>query len=289
MSHKVTNWLLFAAISVIWGSSFILMKAGMTALSAYQVAALRMFSGGLVLLPLAVQKLGGVPREKMGLIILSGFIGSFFPAFLFCIAETRIDSSLAGILNALTPVFTILIGAVFFNIRVSPKKILGVVIGFTGLSLLFLSKGNISWKDFSYASLVLIATICYGLNVNLVSRYLTGVGAVTIASFAFAFLLLPSAAVLTYTGFFSLDLAATPVLKATGAAILLGVLGTALASIFFYMLVKKAGTLFSSLVTYGIPFVAIGWGLIFGESINSLQVVCLGIILVGVFIVSRKQ
>lgn len=287
-SHKVTNWLLFTAIALIWGSSFILMKTGMNSLSPYQVAALRIFSGGIVLLPIAIRQFNNLPRKLLGTVVLSGFIGSFFPAFLFCIAETRIDSSLAGILNALTPLFTILIGAVFFKVRVTSKKALGILIGFAGLCLLFLAKGKINFQDISYASLVLAATICYGLNLNLVSRYLHGVTAVSIAAIAFAFLLIPSLAILIYTGYFSLNLISEPVLLSTAASIILGVFGTALATILFYMLVKKAGPIFTSLVTYGIPFVAIAWGLAYGEQINFLQVCSLAIILAGVWIVGKK-
>lgn len=288
LTQNAAKWLLFAAISLIWGSSFILMKAGMTNLSPYQVAAIRILSGGLVLLPIAIRHFKELPPEKLGWVIITGFVGSFFPAFLFCIAETRIDSSLAGMLNALTPVFTILIGTIFFNIKVTLRKSLGILLGFAGLSGLFLAKGAVNLQDISYATLVLTATLCYGLNINLVNHHLKGVGAVSIAAIAFAFLLLPALLVLYFTGYFSLAVQTKPILLATGASVILGVLGTALATIFFYMLVKKAGPIFTSLVTYGIPFVAIAWGFAYGETINLLQVCCLGVILGGVWLVSRK-
>lgn len=288
LTQNAAKWLLFAAISPIWGSSFILMKAGMTNLSPYQVAAIRILSGGLVLLPIAIRHFKELPTEKLGWVIITGFVGSFFPAFLFCIAETRIDSSLAGMLNALTPVFTILIGTIFFNIKVTLRKSLGILLGFAGLSGLFLAKGAVNLQDISYATLVLAATLCYGLNINLVNHHLKGVSAVSIAAIAFAFLLLPALLVLYFTGYFSLAVQTKPILLATGASVILGVLGTALATIFFYMLVKKAGPIFTSLVTYGIPFVAIAWGFAYGETINLLQVCCLGVILGGVWLVSRK-
>lgn len=288
LTQNAAKWLLFAAISLIWGSSFILMKAGMTSLSPYQVAAIRILSGGLVLLPIAIRHFKELPAEKLGWVIVTGFVGSFFPAFLFCIAETRIDSSLAGMLNALTPVFTILIGTIFFNIKVTLRKSLGILLGFAGLSGLFLAKGAVNLQDISYATLVLAATLCYGLNINLVNHHLKGVSAVSIAAIAFAFLLLPALLVLYFTGYFSVAVQTKPMLLATGASVILGVLGTALATIFFYMLVKKAGPIFTSLVTYGIPFVAIAWGFAYGETINLLQVCCLGVILGGVWLVSRK-
>ncbi|GAB2665648.1 DMT family transporter [Flavihumibacter cheonanensis] len=291
MSPKLLNWFLFTALALIWGSSFILMKAGMEALSAYQVAAIRMLSGGLILLPMALKSFREIPREKIGMVVLSGFLGSFFPAFFFCIAETKIDSSLAGILNALTPMFTISIGALFFQLQINAAKIAGVVLGFIGLCMLFLVRGKLELSYLSYSSLVILATLCYGINVNMVARHLKGIGSVSIASFAFACLIPPSLAVLWKTGYFEMDRLPDNGTwwMATGSAVVLGVMGTALASIIFYMLVKRAGTLFASLVTYGIPFVAIGWGLLFGESITLAQVGCLLIILAGVYLVNRNK
>ena len=134
MQSKWTNWLVFALLSIVWGSSFILMKEGLKAFTPYQVASLRMLSAGVILLPFAYRALKQIPTNKMGLIILSGILGNFIPAYLFCIAETQIDSSLAGILNSLTPMFTIIVGVLFFKTQTSFVKIIGMIIGFIGLS-----------------------------------------------------------------------------------------------------------------------------------------------------------
>ena len=136
MDKKVIHWLLFGILSLIWGSSFILMKEGLTQLSPYQVASIRMLFAGLVLLPFAFRALKKIPKEKMGLVLISGIIGNFIPAYLFCIAETKIDSALAGILNSLTPLFTILVGLFFFKLPSNNKKMVGVLVGFIGLCLL---------------------------------------------------------------------------------------------------------------------------------------------------------
>jgi drug/metabolite transporter (DMT)-like permease len=285
---RLINWGIFIALSIIWGSSFILMKEGMYALSAYQVASIRILSAGLVLTPFALKALKQVPRNKWLLVILSGLLGNFFPAYLFCIAETEIDSSLAGILNALTPMFTILVGISFFQLKANSTKILGVIIGFAGLCLLMLSGKEVSFNNLSYAGLVLLATLFYGINVNMVGRYMKEVGSLNIASLAFVFLIIPSSIILYSTGYLNMALLNNTVLKATGASFILGVLGTAFASIIFYMLVKRAGTLFASMVTYGIPFVAVFWGLLYGEQITLLQVGCLGVILCGVYLVNKK-
>ena len=285
---RVLNWSIFAALSFIWGSSFILMKEGMTALSAYQVAAIRMASAGIILLPMALKQMRQLPRNKMGYAVLSGVLGSFFPAFLFCIAETRIDSALAGILNALTPISVISIGILFFKSKVTRMQFAGVMIGFIGLCLLFLNKGKIDLTYISYSLLVLLATVSYGLNVNMVNRHLHDVPSMHIATFAFVSLLVPSLIILVATGYFSLPLGNADVLWATGASVILGIFGTAIATVLFYVMLKNAGTVFSSMVTYGIPFVAILWGALAGETITLMQIACLGIILAGVYVARKK-
>lgn len=288
MKDKIINWGLFTALAVIWGSSFILMKVGMTSLTPYQVASIRIVSAGLVLIPFARKALQQIPKNKMLLVILSGLLGSFFPAYLFCIAETKIDSSLAGTLNALTPFFVILVGMAFFELKAHSQKLIGILIGFIGLCLLVITSGNISFQNFSYSLLILLATFFYGVNVNLVGSRMQGIGSLNIASLAFVFLIIPCLIILYITGYFALPFNDKHILASSLASFVLGVLGTAVASVFFYMLVKRAGTLFASMVTYGIPFIAVLWGVSYGEQVTLLQVGCLGIILAGVYIVNRK-
>ena len=289
MRERLINWGLFILLCVVWGSSFRLMKEGNRFIDPYQVASLRIFSAGLVLAPFAFKAIRTIPRNKIFLAILSGLLGSFFPAYLFTIAQTRIDSSLAGILNALTPLFTVIIGVMFFRLKAAPNKWLGIIIGFVGLALLpFAANKGISLRDFSYSLLILLATIFYGVNVNMVGNYLRTVNSLNIAALAFVFLMIPSAIILYVTGYFELDLSNENIIKATTASAVLGVMGTALASTLFYILLKRAGALFASTVTYGIPFVAIFWGLIDNETITIWQVGCLGIILSGVYLTNRK-
>ena len=289
MNNKFISWAIFCILSIVWGSSFILIKEGLTALSAYQVASLRMLFSGLVLLPFAISSFKKIPKEKMGIVFLSGFLGNFIPSYLFCIAETNIDSSLAGILNSLTPLFTILVGLSFFNTPINKQKILGVIIGFIGLCLLFAAGKNISFQNLSFASLVLVATFFYGLNVNVVGKYLNNMRAIDIASVAFAFLIIPSAFILYMTGYFSMSFNNPGVQQATMASIALGVVGTAIASILFYVLVKRAGIIFASTVTYAIPFISLAIGLYYNEPIHPLRLVGLGIILCGVYIVNKQK
>lgn len=289
MQQKWINWLVFALLSLVWGSSFVLIKEGLRSFSPYQVASLRMLFAGLVLVPFAIKALPQIPKEKMGLVLISGVAGNFIPAFLFCIAETQIDSSLAGILNSLTPLFTILVGISFFKVQTNITKIIGVIIGFIGLCFLFAAGKDMSMRNMSYAGLVLMATLFYGINVNMVGRYLQNIGALNIASVAFSFLVLPSAAILFFSGYFNNNFTNQTVIQSTLASAVLGIVGTSLASILFYYLIKRAGVIFGSLVTYGIPIVAVCWGMVYGEKITPMQYVWMGVILIGVFIANRPM
>lgn len=283
------NWVIFIALSIIWGSSFVLMKEGLVNLNAYQVAALRIVFSGIVLLPSALKYFRQVPANKIFTIFMSGVLGSLLPAFLFCIAEQGIDSALTGTLNSLTPIFVIITGALFFQSKTSAHKILGVIIAIIGSILLLLSKEGLhADQNLFYISLVVLATVCYGLNVNMVHRHLTGIGSLQIAAIALTLNAIPALVILYFTGYFDLPLTEKGVLTSTAYTALLGIMGTAVASIIFYMLVKRAGAIFSSMVTYGIPVVANIWGIIYGENVGWIQIGCLLLILSGVYVANRK-
>jgi drug/metabolite transporter (DMT)-like permease len=265
------------------------MKYSQVELSASQIASLRIFSAGLVFIPFAVVHIRQLPRKKIGLVILTGLFGNLGPAFLFAIAISRnIDSSLAGILNSLTPICVVLIAIAFFRDRIKPKKILGVLVGFSGLVLLTLSHDNISMEHFGYSLLIVLGTIFYGINVNLVSHYLQDLSPVKVATVSLAFMTFPTLLILWQQGFFSLDFNDPALRWPILASILLGVAGSAIATALFYVLVQKAGGLFASLVTYGIPFVALFWGFVYGEKISLVEIACLGIILTGVYLANKK-
>jgi drug/metabolite transporter (DMT)-like permease len=266
-----------------------MMKEGLLNLSAFQVASLRIVFSGIVLLPSAIRHFKKIPSSKLMVIFMSGVLGSLLPAYLFCVAELGIDGALAGTLNSLTPIFVIITGALFFSTKTSTNKILGILIAFTGSILLLISKDNMqSNQNLAYVSYVVIATICYGLNVNMVYKHLHNIGSLQIASVALTLNAVPALIVLYFTGYFSLPLSDNGILYSTGQAALLGILGTAIASIIFYKLVKSAGAVFASMVTYGIPIIANFWGLISGEEVGWKQFGCLLLILIGVYIANRK-
>ncbi len=289
MKQGFLNWFIFIVLSIIWGSSFVLIKEGLVALSAYQVASLRIVFSGIVLLPTAVKYFTIIPKNKLLIIFMSGVLGSLLPAYLFCIAEEGIDSALAGTLNSLTPIFVIITGALFFNSTTTPNKIFGIIISFTGSILLLFSKGHMQEsQNLLYISFVVLATIFYGFNVNMVHTHLSNIGSLQIAAVALTLNAVPALLVLVFTGYFGLPLSDKGILFSTAASAVLGIFGTAVASIIFYMLVKRAGAIFASMVTYGIPFVAIIWGIVYHEEVGWKQVACLLIILLGVYIANRK-
>jgi len=283
------NWFIFILLSIIWGSSFIMMKEGLLHLSAFQVASLRIIFSGIVLLPAAVKHFKSIPKDKVLIIFMSGVLGSLVPAYLFCVAELGIDGALAGTLNSLTPIFVIITGALFFSLKTSANKIFGICIAFTGSLLLLLSKGHMQEsQNLVYVSYVVLATICYGFNVNMVHKHLHNIGSIQIAAVALTLNAIPALIVLYFTGYFSLPLSDSGILYSTGHAALLGIMGTAVASILFYVLIKRAGAVFSSMVTYGIPIIANIWGIIYGEEVGWKQFACLALILAGVYLANRK-
>ncbi len=284
LNKNLLNWLIFIVLSFIWGSSFILMKLGLEKLSSYQVAALRIVSSGVVLLPTAIKFYKLIPADKRFITFMSGVLGSLLPAFLFCKAEEGLDSGLAGTLNALTPIFVIIIGALFFKVKTSTHKVVGIIIAFTGSILLLLSNGISGSQNILYIALIVLATIFYGINVNMVSKNLRGIGSLQIAAFALTTIAFPALLVLIFSGFFNLSFSDPAILKAIGYSAVLGVAGTAFASIIFYKLMKSAGPVFSSMVTYGIPVIAIMWGIWYDEKIGWQQWLCLLVILTGVFV-----
>lgn len=289
LNNKFLNWFLFVTLSFIWGSSFILMKEGLEKLTAFQVASLRIISSGLVLLPTAIKTFREIPKNKIGSIFISGLLGSLLPAYLFCIAEQGIDSALAGVLNSLTPIFVIICGALFFQNVTTRYKILGIIIAFAGSVLLFFSQPGVSQPGNTlYVSLIVLATILYGFNVNMVHRHLSAIPSIRIAALALSLNAVPALIVLYFTNYFKLDFTDRGILFSTAFSFVLGIFGTAIATILFYILLKRAGSIFASMVTYGIPAFAIMWGIIYGEQVGILQAICLGIILVGVFVANRK-
>lgn len=289
LQKKSWQWATMLALAFVWGSSFILMKRGLEVYSYTQVASIRIAISFLVLLPIAWRNLKRTtPRDWIYLFIV-GLCGTGLPAFLFAKAQTHISSSLAGMLNSLVPLFTLILGIIVFQLRFPRNRILGVFIGLIGaLGLLGIgSSGNLSgeWK---YGLLVVMATICYAISVNVIKKFLPHIKATAITAISILFIGPPVSIYLFLTDFTTRLEPTYTSISALIAVLLLGFFGTAVAIIIFNMLIKQVSPLFASSVTYLIPIVAIFWGIADGEVISVVQLISIGIILGGVYLVNRS-
>ncbi|HEY0610513.1 MAG TPA: DMT family transporter [Chitinophaga sp.] len=287
MDKRITHWSIFLLLSLTWGSSFILMKIGMEGLQSFQVASVRLVTAGLTLLPFFFKYIRITPRNKLPYIMLSGVLGNGIPAYLFCLAETRIDSALAGILNSLTPLMALLAGLVIFKAPFEKRQLNGIFIGLLGVAGLFIVKG-VNTGYWYYGFFVLLATVCYGINISLVHHYLKGFSSIQLSSISLAFCAMLALPVLIGSHFFQLFTGPNAPWISLAASSTLGFFGSGIATVLFYLLIQRAGSVFASMVTYALPVVAIGWGLLAGEDITWLQVVFLGVILTGVYMVHKK-
>ncbi len=284
------RWVLFIVLSLIWGSSFILMKLGLDVLTPFEVAAIRMLSAGTVLLPFLGKAIKNTPSKSIPFMFISGLLGSFFPAILFCLAETSIDSAMAAILNATTPLFVLLVGVIFFKRGIHWKQILGIGLGLSGVILLMMPTLNLSSSTFGiYAFFILFATVMYGFNVNIANQFLMDIKPLYVTTLSFVMLIPFDIIILWKSGFATRDFTDITLIRSLGSSFVLGVLGTAFATWLFYRLMQEAGPLFSSMVTYGIPFVAIGWGILAGEQIGFTALIALALILLGIYLSYKKK
>ncbi|MDN5214814.1 DMT family transporter [Fulvivirgaceae bacterium BMA12] len=291
-SGPFLSWFLLIIVALIWGSSFILIKKGLISFNAMEVGALRIFSAGLFLLPLAISKLKTIKSRTEWLVVfIVGLCGSLIPAFLFAQAQTQLTSSVTGLINAVTPLMTLVVGAAFFKRPITRKKGVGLLVGFMGSLILIMggTSGNLGDLNL-YALLVIAATICYGFNLNLIKTYLSKLPAVSIVSISLLLVLPISGYYLFHDGLFLAKFeTATEVYWSLTAILILGVVGTAIALILFNRLVHLKDPVFASSVTYLIPAVAIVWGVIDGEVLLLAHYLGIIIISVGIYIANSGR
>lgn len=288
--HPALTWILLVAIALTWGSSFILIKRGLVAFSPFELAAFRIVLASLSLLPFALRYYPKVPRKAWKYVLLVGVVGNGFPAFLFPLAEEVITSASAGILNTLTPIFVLVLGVSFFGIPFSGRKLAGILLGLTGSTLLIvLGAGRVNLGEHVfYALLVLIACLGYALSTNLIKSHLNEVHPIAISTFSISFMGIPYALYLGYAFLTDNPMLRPEAWASLGYVAILAIFGTAIALMVFYRLVQLTDPVFTSTVTYLIPLVAVGWGLMDGEGISAYQVLGMAIILAGVYIVNRS-
>ncbi len=266
------------------------MKKGMEAYSSDEVAALRISIAFLFLLPFLVKYYKiDLKKYVIGLIVM-GVFGNLIPAFLFTKAETQISSSLAGMLNALTPIFTVLVAIVWLKNKPNPNKIAGIIVGFiSAICLLWFDKSEDTFQNISYSLLIFIATFCYAISLNGIKKYLSDLDSITATVWAFCFT--GPIALIYLFGFsnFQIHFARHPqALSSLGYIMILAIVGTALSVILYNVLIKKAGVLFASSCTYLIPIVAVLWGIFAGENVNFEQIFSIVAIILSVYLINRK-
>ena len=287
----ILKWIILLVLVLIWGSSYILMKRGLESYPAMQVGALRIAISFLVLSPIIVMRFRRIKKDKIKFFILAGLLGNGIPAFLFAEAQTGIDSQVAGILNSVAPLFTLIIGVLFFSFRTKWYNVMGVFIGLAGaVGLLSAGDGKSFSSNFGFGFYIIIATILYATNINLVKKYLKDIDAITISGFAFLFI---GVACIIYliagTDFISRAQEMPNAVKSLGYISILAILGTAIATILYNYLIKISSILFTASVTYIIPIVAIMWGLLDGEPFYLGYFLWIALIFVGVFLVNKES
>lgn len=285
------KWFYLIILSVIWGSSFILIKKGLVGLTPVQLGAVRIIFTGVFLFIVGFNRVKTIDKSYWKWIVLTGLLGTFFPSFLFAYAETEIDSSIASILNSLVPLYTIMLGAFVFKINSTKRQVLGVVIGLIGTVVLIVKGAQINPdQNYWYAILVLIAAFMYAASLNILKRYLQKIDALTIAVGNFAVIIIPAFIMLVSTGFFKRTFLVTPEVHSSLLyVLLLSLFGTAIAKVLFNKLVQVSTTAFSSSVAYLMTIVAVFWGVLDGERFSFLQSFATVIILVGVYLSQNKQ
>jgi drug/metabolite transporter (DMT)-like permease len=296
MNKKVENWFLLLILALIWGSSFILMNRAMfnqnnapTLLTASEVGALRMVIAGLFMIPFIFKSKALFFSKDWIWFLLVGILGNFLPAFLFTYAEQTLSSSQTGMLNSLVPIFSLIVSVVLFSNKVKTKGVFGILLGLLGtLCLIYFSaSGNeANSVDYFAVALVIFATVCYALSLNIIKEKLEHIDSIQITAVSLVYMLIPSIVVLGCTDF-SQKVTNATYYPAIGFTAILAIGGTAIALMLFNRLIKQTSASFASSVTYLIPFVAISWGLVFNEAIN-WSVGFILLILAGIYLIKRQ-
>ena len=291
MTATFQKWFYLIVLSLIWGSSYILIKKGLVGLTPLQLGSVRILMTTVILAIFGWKQLKKIPLSSWKWIVFTSFFGTFFPSYLFAFAETVIDSSVAAVLNGMTPLFTLILGIVVFKSELKWSKTLGVLIGFGGTLILVSNEFSIkSGSDSWYALLVVIAAFCYSINVNVIKYKLQGVSALGIALGNFLAILIPALVVLFISNFSWTSVITDPTVSTSlGYIFVLAFFGTALAKVMFNELVSISTPVFSISITYLLPIVAIGWGILDGETFSLIQWVGCAFILVGVYLVTEKK
>lgn len=291
MNNQQQKWFYLIILSIVWGSSFILMKKALLGITPIQLGALRMIFTAIFLLSVAFSSIKKIKKRHWKYIIYTALAGTFIPGFLFAFAITTIDSSIVSILNSFTPFNTLILGSIFFGFAFKKAQLYGVLIGLVGTSVLILKGADLHPDhNYWYALLIIIASVGYAFNANMLKKYLSDLDALAITTGNFLLLIIPATIVLFCTDFFeTFDSGNEVLMHSLGYLVVLSVLGTGIAKTIYNKLVHISDPVFSSSVTYLIPLVAIFWGVLDGEKLSLIQVFSGAIILIGVYLVNKAK
>ena len=286
---KLNKWFYLIALSLIWGSSFILIKKALVGLEASQLGSLRIIFSSIFIFLIAWRNIFTIKKIEWKWITISAFLGSFFPAFLFAFAEKEIDSSVASIINSIVPLNTLILGMIIFKIESTKRQIIGVLVGFFGTYLLISSGLKLNPdQNYNYAGLVILCSFLYALNVNIIKKYLQHLSALTITVGHFTAIILPAVLVFLFSDFEFSSLEKDEVKTSIFYVFILALFGTALAKIIFNKLIKISSPVFASSVTYSMLIVSIFWGIVDGEKFSVYQLIATLIIVFGVILTNKK-
>ena len=287
---KLNKWFYLIALSLIWGSSFILIKKALVGLEASQLGSLRIIFSSIFIFLIAWRNIFTIKKIEWKWITISAFLGSFFPAFLFAFAEKEIDSSVASIINSIVPLNTLILGMIIFKIESTKRQIIGVLVGFFGTYLLISSGLKLNPdQNYNYAGLVILCSFLYALNVNIIKKYLQHLSALTITVGHFTAIIFPAAFVFLFSDFEFSSLEKDEVKTSIFYVFILALFGTALAKIIFNKLIKISSPVFASSVTYSMLIVSIFWGIVDGEKFSIYQLIATLIIVFGVILTNKKS
>ena len=290
MNTEQKKWFYLFLLALTWGSSFILIKKGLLGLSPFQLGSLRTVMSSLFIFTIGFKSLKTIQSHQWKWIILTGFIGTFFPSFLFAFAETEVDSGIVSILNSLVPLNTVLIGLAVFKITSTKTQVFGVILGFVGASMLIFNSMELHPdQNYLYAGFVILATVMYASSVNIIKRYLQDVKPIAIATGNFVAIIIPAILVLSFSNFFTTETFQNDTIyMSIGSVVILSLFGTVMAKIIFNSLIQISSPVFASSVAYLMPLVALLWGLLDGEVFGINQGFASSLILLGVYLVNKK-
>ena len=285
-SKDLVSWLIFILLGLVWGSSFILIKKSLLAFSPAETGALRVLIAFIAFIPLLIIRRREIDWSLFSFFLIVGLTGNGIPSYLYPLAETKISSSVAGVLNGLTPIFTIIIAALIFRHKYFVRHYFGIILGFIGAAILLMFGGEkFDFQTVQYGSYIVLATICYATSVNTVHNYLSKVDTLMVSAMAFV-VIGPIALIYLCTTDVYYDITQKPDGWTSLIAVsILALAATALATVLYFKLVQIKGAVFASVIAFVIPIVALFWGVVDGEYIAFHHLIGLAAIMISLYLI----